>query len=148
MKCGNGLITFSDDERMATILSIRWQLSLIEDSDDEEEDGKYSHLSEQAATFVEGLDKGAIAIRWYHRLAQFQAKGRLNCQVAANIVTELYIKDMPGTSLTDVPGGLSNEEDIEFDDEIITSDEEERKLHSCGSRVEKYAGEDVKNRSG
>ena len=59
---------------------------------------------------MEGLDKGAIAIQcWYRRLkAQFQVKGRAKLrEMAANGVTELYIKDMPyGTSLIDVPGGI------------------------------------------
>jgi len=102
---------------------------------------------------MEGLDKGAIAIQcWYRRLmAQFQAKGRAKLrEMAANGVTELYIKDMPyGTSLIDVPGGIVinlNEEDIEIGDEIITSDEEEEEEapFDADPWIEKYASEDVK----
>ena len=154
MKCGNGLVTFSDDELDSDdFLDSDIELSLIEDSDDEKEDGKYSHLSERAATFMEGLDKASIAIQcWYRRLkAQFQAKGRAKLrEMAANGVTELYIKDMPyGTSLIDVPGGIVinlNEEDIEFGDEIITSDEEEEEETPFDAEpwVEKYATEEEK----
>lgn len=153
MKCGNGLITFSDDELDSDdFLESDSDLSLIDDSDDEEEE-KYSHLGERASTFMEGLDKGAIAIQcWYRRLmARFQVKGRAKLrEMAANGVTELYIKDMPyGTSLIDVPGGIVinlNEEDIEFGDEIITSDEEEEEEapFDADPWVEKYATEDVK----
>ena len=154
----SGLVTFSDDEMDDDdFIDSDSELSLIEDSDDEEEEekkaGKYSHLSERAATFMEGLDKAAITIQcWYRRLmAQFQVKGRAKLrEMAAAGVTELYIKDMPyGTSLVDVPGGIVinfNEEDIIFGDEfIVTSDEEEEEEPiDAAPWVEKYASEEVK----
>ena len=157
MKCGNGLVTFSDDDILSEEDSDDELFYGSDESDDEleliEEPGKYAHLREQVVSFMEGLDKGAIAIQcWYRRLmARFQAKGRAKlCEMAANGVTELYIKDMPyGTSLIDVPGGIVinlNEEDIEIGDEIITSDEEEEEEapFDADPWVEKYASQDVK----
>jgi hypothetical protein len=198
MKCGNGLVTFSDDEDFIDSDS---DLSLISDSDDSDcedyaplvdcdykcggtpidpncledgelnlaeegggyahchchaaamEAGKYSHLSEQAATFMEGLDKASTTIQCWYRclMARFQVKGRAKLrEMAANGVTALEIKQMPyGTSLVDVPGGMVinlNEEDIIFGDEIITSDEEEEEgsLLDADPWVEKYATEDLK----
>ena len=157
MKCGNGLVTFSDDDILSEEDSDDELFYGSDESDEEleliEEPGKYSHLSEPVVSFMEGLDKGAIAIQcWYRRLmARFQAKGRAKLlEMKANGVTELDIKDMPyGTSLIDVPGGIVinlNEEDIEIGDEIITSDEEEEEEapFDADPWIEKYASEDVK----
>ena len=152
----SGLVTFSDDEEFDSddFIDSDSELSLIEDSDDEEEDGKYSHLSEQAATFMERLDKASIVIQCWYRclMARFQVKGRAKLrEMAANGVTHLEIKQMPyGTSLVDVPGGIVinlNEEDIIFGDEIITSeeeDEDEEEPFDAAPWVEKYAQDEEK----
>lgn len=151
----SGLVTFSDDEMDdEDFIDSDSELSLIEDSDDEEEEekeaGKYSHLSEQAATFMTGLDNTATVIQcWWrchrakHRRVAIIALKKLN-------VTQIDAKDLPyGTNFRDLPSGMSillDVDDIEFSDTPIgeESDEEEEGPLDADPWVEKYATEDVK----
>ena len=157
----SGLVTFSDDDCILSeedsddelfYGSDESELSLIDDDSDdelelieEEEEDKYAHLSEQAATFMTGLDNKATVIQcWWrclrakHRCAAIIALKKLN-------VTQIDAKDLPyGTNFRDLPSGMSillDEDDIEFSDTPIgeESDEEEEGPFDASPWVEKYA---------